>query len=190
MVSGLSNKEFSSTFRSINFPFKKKQVQTSLEIYHAAHGRYETYAPIKTFAAANINGKNHLVASYTCTPLVIFPMDALKGNSHVKGRTVAELGNWNTPLDMIVMEKGDDSYLLLANSSRALMKIKFSDLDNYSGSLTEPVTERSGIAGVDFINLPFVNVQQLDKMGDDKFVVIQRKGNGDLDLWTESNRWL
>jgi len=117
-------------------------------------------------------------------------MDDLKSDTHVKGRTVAELGSWNTPLDMIVMEKNDESYLLLANSNRALMKIKFSDLDSYSDSLTDPVSVASDIAGVNFLNLPFVNVQQLDKLGNDKFVVIQRKANGDLDLWTESNRWL
>src|SRR5688500_12844549 len=51
MVSGLSNQEFSSTFRSIPFPFTNKQDQSSLEIYHAAHKKYETYAPIRTFTA-------------------------------------------------------------------------------------------------------------------------------------------
>ena len=49
LVSGLSNKEFASTFRSIPFPFTDAQDQTSLEIWHAAHGKYETHAPIKTF---------------------------------------------------------------------------------------------------------------------------------------------
>ncbi|MGB3467422.1 MAG: hypothetical protein WBA74_19210 [Cyclobacteriaceae bacterium] len=190
MVSGLSNKEFSSTFRSIQFPFTDKQMQSSLEIYHAAHGRYETYAPIKAFTAANIGGKDQLIASYTCTPLVLFPLNELQPSEHVKGRTVAELGNWNTPLDMIVMEKDGKSYLLMANSSRALMKFKFEDLAQYDGSLTQRVGESAATAGVDFINLPFVNVQQLDKLGNDKFVFIQRKSNGDLDIVTQSNRWL
>ena len=190
MVTGLSNKEFSSTFRSIQFPFEEKQTLSSLEIYHAAHGKYETYAPIKAFTAATVGGKDHLIASYTCTPLVVFPMSSLKPDTHVKGRTVAELGNWNTPLDMIVLEKDGESYLLMANSSRALMKFKFSDIASFDGALTTQVEERAGTDGVDFINLPFVNVQQLDKLGDDQFVFIQRKGNGDLDLVTQNNRWL
>lgn len=190
MVTGLSNKEFGSTFRSINFPFDKKQTQSSLEIYHAAHGQYETNSPIKTFTAANVGGKDHLIASYTCTPLVVFPLDQLKPNEHVKGRTVAELGNWNTPLDMIVMEKEGNSFLLMANSSRALMKFKFADIENFNGGLTQRVSESADTDGIDFINLPFVNVQQLDKLGDDKFVFIQRKSNGDLDIVTQSNRWL
>ena len=57
LVSGLSNEEFGSTFRSIAFPFTDTQSQTSLEIYHAAHGRYETSSPIKTFTAATIDNE-------------------------------------------------------------------------------------------------------------------------------------
>ena len=52
MLSGISNQEFGSTFRKIAFPFNDKQEQASLEIYHAAHGRYETNAPIRTFTPA------------------------------------------------------------------------------------------------------------------------------------------
>jgi hypothetical protein len=63
MVSGLSNQEFSSTFRKINFPFTDKQDHATLEIFHAAHGRYETNAPIRTFTTAELNGKKYLVAS-------------------------------------------------------------------------------------------------------------------------------
>ena len=80
--------------------------------------------------------------------------------------------------------------MLMAYSSSALLKFKFSDIENYDGSLTTRVSERADTDGVDFINLPFVNVQQLDKLGDDKFGFIQRKSNGDLDVVTQSNRWL
>ncbi|MEO1253370.1 MAG: hypothetical protein AAFY41_00610, partial [Bacteroidota bacterium] len=121
MVTGLSDKEFSSTFRSLDFPFNSEQAQSSLEIYHAAHGKYETYAPVKTFTTADINGQPHIIASYTCTPLVLFPMSTLKPGEHTKGRTIAELGNWNTPLDMITMEKDGKNFLLLANSNRTVM---------------------------------------------------------------------
>ena len=190
MVSGLSNQEFGSTFRSIPFPFSSTQDHASLEIYHAAHGQYETHAPIKTFTAAEIDGQPNLIASYTCTPLVLFPLDQLKSGQHVKGRTVAELGNGNTPLDMIVMEKEGANYLLMANSNRAVMKIKFDDIKSFSESLTDPVTERSATAGVDYIALPMVNVLQLDKLDETQFVFIQRKSNGDLNLSTSSNRWL
>jgi len=191
MLTGLSNKEFGSTFRAIPFPFNGGQEMSSLEIYHAAHGRYETNSPIKAFTTASLEGENYVVASYTCTPLVIFPVSDLKPGQHVKGRTVAELGNRNTPLDMIVMEKENESYLLMANSSRALMRIKLSNVVNFNGSLTDPVEENSGTAGVDFIALPIVNVLQLARLDDNRFILLQRKSNGNLTLWTGANkRWL
>ena len=84
MLSGISNQEFSSAFRKIPFPFTDKQQQSSLEIYHAAHGKYETNSPIRTFTTATLNGKKYLVASYTCTPLVLFPMDELQAGQACK----------------------------------------------------------------------------------------------------------
>ena len=190
MVSGLSNKEFGSTFRSIPFPFTNTQDQASLEIYHAAHGRYETMAPIKTFTTTEINGKKYLLASYTCTPLVLFPLDELKAGSHVKGRTVAEMGSGNQPLDMITLKKGNDSYLIMTNSSRPVFKVKYKSIEAYQGSLTTPVVENFATAGVDFVSLPLTNVVQLDKLDDGRMVMLQRRSNGNLDLWTSSDRYL
>lgn len=189
LVTGLSNREFSSTFRKIPFPFMNVQDQASLEIFHAAHGRFETYAPIKTFTTAWLSGKKYLVASFTCTPLVLFPMDELQPGKHVKGRTVGEFGSGNSPLDIVTLKKGNDSMLLLANSNRPVMKVKYAALENYEGSLTEPVTESYATAGVDFVTLPVVNVLHLDKLDDQQVVVLQRKVNGDLDLWTAGERW-
>lgn len=190
MVSGLSSEEFASTFRSISFPFKDEQMYASLEIYHAAHGQYETHSPIKAFLPYEFNGKPHLVASYTCTPLVIFPLDQMEKGKHVKGKTVAELGNRNTPLDIISYKKNDKPYILMANSSRALMKIDPEKVATYKEYLTEPVKENSATAGVDFIALPYVNVQQLADYNDQFVVMVQRKANGSLDLETVSKRRL
>lgn len=190
MVTGLSNKEFASTFRSMSFPFGDSQTDASLEIYHAAHGQFETESPVKSFTSATINGKKHIIAGYTCTPLVVFPEDDLKKGSHTKGRTVAELGNWNTPMDMIVMQKENNSYLLIANTNRSVMKVKFSDIEQFQGSLTTEVEERSATAGVNFIALPFVNVMQMDRLDNGQFVMLKRELNGDLNLVTQSDRWL
>lgn len=190
MVSGLSNKEFGSTFRSIPFPFTNAQDQASLEIYHAAHGKYETMAPIKTFTTSEINGKKYLLASYTCTPLVLFPLDELKAGSHVKGRTVAEMGSGNQPLDIITLKKGNESFLIMANSSRPVFKVRYKSLEAYQGSLTTPVVENFATAGVDFVSLPLTNVIQLDKLDESRMVMLQRRSNGNLDLWTSSDRYL
>lgn len=190
MVSGLANEEFSSAFHAISFPFQEKQDLATLEIYHAAHGRYETYAPIKTFMPYQIGGKKYLVASYTCTPLVLFPMDEVKPGEHVKGKTIAELGNRNTPLDIIAYEKDGKSFLLLANTSRALMRIDPENISDFDDYLTEPVSNDQGTAGVHFLALPYVNVQQLDNLGDKQVVFLQRMANGDLNLHTPDIRRL
>jgi len=191
MLSGLSNQEFSSTFRRIPFPFTDKQEQSSLEIYHAAHGRYETNSPIRTFTTAELGGKKYLVASYTCTPLVLFPMDELKAGKHVKGRTVGEFGAGNSPIDMITLKKGADSYLVMANSNRPVMRVQYKNIETYAGSLTEPIKESYSTAGVNMVTLPVVNVLQMDKLDDTQVVVLQRVSNGDLNLWTApTQRWL
>ncbi len=188
MVTGLSNKEFASTFRSLPYPFNEKELDASLEIYHAAHGQYETHAPVKTFTTATIDGNPYIVASYTCTPLVLFPMSDLQPGKHVKGRTVAELGGGNTPLDMVVVDSENGSYLMMANSNRPVMKINMADVKDFSGSLTEPVDVPAATAGVDYINLPMTNVLQLDKYGP-TVITVKRQNNGDLDLQTLNTFW-
>ena len=189
-LSGLSNQEFASTFRSIDFPFNDKQESSSLEIYHAAHGKYETHAPIKAFVPTTINGKTHIVAGYTCTPLVVFPMSTIKPGKHNKGRTIAELGSGNSPVDMIEIENDGNRYLLIANSNRPLMKIDFKDLSSFQDSLTTPVTKKGAAEGLDYVNLPFVNVHQLDKLGDGGFIIIQRESNGNLALKSGNSWWV
>lgn len=190
LVSGLSNQQFSSTFRSIPFPFTNAQDQSSLEIYHAAHGQYETEAPIETFTVANLRGKKYVIASYTCTPLVLFPMDDLKPGTHVKGRTVGEFGAGNRPLDMITMKKGNELYLIISNTDRPVMKVKYSDIEAYKESLTSQVKEIFSTAGVPYISFPMTNVIQLDKLDETQFVYIQRDSDGELNLRTQNDRFL
>lgn len=190
MVSGLANEEFSSAFHAVPFPFREEQQLATLEIYHAAHGRYETYAPIKTFMPYKMDGKDYLIASYTCTPLVLFPMDEVEPGKHVKGKTLAELGNRNTPLDIISYEKDGKSFLLLANTSRALMRIDPEKISSFEDYLTEPVSDEEGTAGLHFVALPYVNVQQLDKLSNSQVLLLQRMPNGDLNLHTPDTRRL
>ena len=106
VVAGLSNEEFASNLRSIPFPFRLVSDGTSVEIYHAAHGKYETRSPVRTFVPFTLEGQPHLLAAYTCTPLVKFPISDLAEGKKIRGTTIAELGNRNRPLDMIVYEKG------------------------------------------------------------------------------------
>lgn len=145
LVAGLSNEEFSSTLRAIPFPFKTVANGTSVEIYHGSHGRFETRAPIRTFVPFNVGREPQLLAAYTCTPLVQFPLSDLKPGAKIKGKTIAELGNQNRPIDMIVYQKGGHDYLLLANSSRGVMKINTDKIEQTEG-ITAPVPDKKGLS--------------------------------------------
>ncbi len=186
MVSGLCNKEFSSSFRSISFPFTAKQDdEATLEMYHTSHGRYETTSPIRTFTTTTIDGKNYLVASYTCTPLVLFAMDELKPGAHVKGRTIAEMGNQNTPSNMIWLKENNQTYLVMANSARPAVKVSYDDIKQFQGSLTQQMPTAGG---TNFTRLPYEKVMQLAKLDDSRAVVIQKSATGDVDLWTSDGK--
>lgn len=190
LVSGLSNKEFSSTFRSISFPFDSKQEATSLEIWHAAHGKYETHAPIKTFTIIEMEGIEYLMASYTCTPLVLFPMNDLKDGVHSKGRTVAELGAGNSPLDMVSYEKDGKKYFLMSNTNRPVMRLDYEDIAGFQETLTEPVTEFGVATGVPYDNLPMPYVLQMDKLDDTNVVYMQRTASGEMVLQSRPTKWM
>ena len=180
-IAGLSNEEFASTLRKVAFPFDDSETATSIEIYHAAHQQYETHAPIRTLTAYNLDQAPHVLASYTCTPLVTFPVSKLENGVHLMGKTVAEFGSGNRPLDMIVYTSGDNDYILMANSNRALMKIDPRDIEK-SEAITTPVTERYGTAGTKFIAINQVGVQQIDNLNGDYVLALQRMSNGSLDL--------
>ena len=190
LVSGLSNKEFASTFRSIPFPFSNAQDYASLEIWHAAHGEYETHAPIKTFEVIELEGADYLMASYTCTPLVLFPLSDLKGGEHTKGRTVAELGAGNSPLDMVSYEKGGRTYFLMSNNNRPIMRIKYEDIANFKETLTQPVPVFAETEGVPYDNLPFPHVLQMDMLDASNVIYLQRTLAGDLLLRTRTTEWM
>ncbi len=190
LVSGLSNKEFGSTFRSIPFPFADAQDFASLEIWHAAHGEYETHAPIKTFDVIALDQVDYVMASYTCTPLVLFRLDELKDGTHTKGRTVAELGAGNTPLDMISYEKEGSTYFLMSNSNRPVMRFKYDAIANFKDTMTEPVPVFAETAGVAYDNLPFPYVLQMDNLDATQVIYLQRLSDGDLRLRVRSTEWM
>jgi hypothetical protein len=180
-VAGLSNEEWASNLRSIPFPFDKTDNGSSIQIFHGAHGRFETNAPIRVFAPYQIAGEDHLLAAYTCTPLVKVPVAQLKPGEKIKATTVAELGNRNRPLSIIVYKKGGKDYALMANSARGLMKIALEGVDTAKG-ITSPVRGGTGKAGLPYENIKELeNVQKLDAFDKGHAVVlIQNKGSLDL----------
>ena len=123
-LAGLSNEEFSSRLIAIPFPFSDEastaRRSRSTTAPTAGSRPSRRSAPSSPTRSSN---EPYLLAAYTCTPLVKVPVADLKAGAHVKGTTIAELGNRNRPLDMIVYQKDGKDYLLMANSSRGVMKI-------------------------------------------------------------------
>src|SRR5205085_825668 len=156
---------------------------TSVEIFHGNHGRVETNAPVRTFVPYKINGEQHLLAAYTCTPLVKVPISQLKPGTHVKGTTVAELGNMNRPLDMIVYQKGGKDYILMANSARGIMKITTDNVDKIAG-----ITERvggGGTAGLPYEKIAaWKDVVQLAKLDKEHALILVQPKDGSMTLDT------
>jgi hypothetical protein len=168
-IAGLSNEEFASKLRSIEFPFKGSDTGASVEIFHTNHNAVETRSPVRTFVPFNVGGEPQLLAAYTCTPLVSFPVSSLKSGQKIRGKTIAELGNRNNPLDMIVYEKDGKQYLLLSNSARGVMKINTDDIEKQP-ALTEKVSDKAGLTYETIDSLK--DVSQLDKLGNANALVL------------------
>lgn len=180
-IAGLSNEEFASKLRSVPFPFDKVDAGTSVEIYHGSHGRIETRSPIMTFTTYEIAAQPHIVAAYTCTPLVKLPLSDLKPGVKVRGTTVAELGNRNRPLDMFVYEKDGKHYILMANSSRGVMKITTEDIDT-KDSIERQIADKAGLPYDTIEDL--TGVLQLDRLNDSHAVALVQADDGSENLQT------
>jgi hypothetical protein len=181
IVAGLSNEEFASTLRAIPFPFKDADKGAGIQIFHGAHGKLETQAPIRTFTPYKVAGEDTILAAYTCTPLVKIPVKDLQAGAKVKGTTVAELGNRNTPLDMITYTKDGKNYILMANTARGVMKITADGIDKIDPITARPPTETAGAKYETISELK--DVMQLDKLDDTRALILVKSGTG-FDLKT------
>ena len=159
----------------VDFPFADVAAGASVDIYHGAHGRWETYAPVRTMAIFDIGEEPHVLAAYTCTPLVTFPVAGIHDEAKLEGRTVAELGNRNRPLDMVVYQKGGHNYALMANSSRGVMKVDLGEVASVA-----PITDRvADKAGLGYTTLSALEgVQQLDRYNDSLAVLLVQNDDG------------
>ena len=183
-VAGLSNEEFSSRLIAIPFPFSSEGFDgASIEIYHGSHGRLETKSPIRTFVTYKIQNEPDMLAAYTCTPLVKVPLSELKAGAHVKGTTIAELGNRNRPLDMIVYQKDGKDYLLMTNSSRGVMKIPTEGAGKCAG-YRRPASQQAGDRATKR-SPSLKGVVQMDQLDNRHAVLsLQEDPSGSIDLKT------
>ncbi len=180
IVAGISNEEFSSNLRSIPFPFQTAARGASIEFYHGSHAQYETNSPVRTFLPFTINNQDYILAAYTCTPLVKIPVSSLKAGAKVMGTTIAELGAGNRPLDMISYKKDGHDFILMANSSRGVMKLQADKLETYS-AITKPVPDKQGVPYETM--QAWIGVQQLEKVDNSTAVVLTANASS-MDLRT------
>jgi hypothetical protein len=179
LVAGASNEEFSSALRRIPFPFSDDMQTNSLEIFHVSHGKWETASPIRVFIP--FDGNTSVLASYTCTPVVHFPLADLQGSDPAKGRTIAELGSMNQPLDMIAYAHDGAEYLLVSNTRHPLLKIAAASIADQPALVepTEPV-------GVPREELSHEGASLMANLGAHQVLLLQRSSDGELGLHTYS----
>src|SRR5207248_453796 len=138
------------------------------------HGQFETRAPVRTFVPYQINGQAHLLAAYTCTPLVQFALSDLKPGAKIQGKTIAEFGNRNRPLDIIVYQKDGKDYLLMANSTRGVIKVAAEQITPGAESITAHVSDTKGLK---FEKIAWEGITQLDKLDARNALVVRATGN-------------
>jgi hypothetical protein len=171
LVAGTSNEEFASTLRRIPFPFNGDTLSNSLEIFHVSHSRYETAAPIRTFMPYADNSS--ILASYTCTPVVHFALSDIQSGTQLKGRTVAELGAGNTPIDIVAYQRDGEEYLLISGTKHPLLRIASADVDGQ-----EPLTQPKEPRGVPRAELPQAGVSRMANLNDSYVVMMQQEEVG------------
>jgi len=143
-VTGITNQRFASTLHRIPYPFNSTVATCTVEIWHPVHGQFETRAPIIRKVIFELNGEPYLFGVYGCTPLVRFPLSALKDGAHVRGDVIGELGYGANPIDMLTFTSPADSkeYLLVTIDTRSAAQIAVSEL------ATAPAQPTG--AGIDF----------------------------------------
>lgn len=127
-VAGISNEEFCSVLRRMSYPFDGTEKISNIEMYHIVHNNNESRAPIRSMAIDTIDGKEHLVAAYTCSPLVLIPLEELQDGEKVKAKTVGDMGN-GQPIDMVSFRLKGEKMLFVTNNSRSPMVIPLKGLN-------------------------------------------------------------
>ena len=180
VVAGLSNEEFASNLRTIPYPFSAATAPkgTAIEIWHASHGRFETQAPVRTFAVHRVRNEDVILASYTCTPLVVFRTAELAQGNKVMGKTIAELGSGNTPIDMVLYSKGNQNFILMSNTDLGLIKVSADNLDRFE-HISARIEDK---AGVPYQTLTQTGVQHLTRLDDNTALMLVASADGTQSL--------
>jgi hypothetical protein len=115
LVTALANDNFANRCFSIMAPLGNGAASScfSTDTYHVAHGQWETKAPIRTMMPYEENGKRFLVGAFLCTPIVKYSLEEMQPDAKIKGVSVIELGQGNTPQYMFAYEKDGHRFILM-----------------------------------------------------------------------------
>ena len=187
-VSGMSNAEFSSALRVVDYPFNNKVSTSSVEIFHAVHGQNETRAPIQTLQFVTLNNEDFILAAYTCTPLVLIPAKDIKDGAHIVGKTIAEMGYGNTPVDIIKFQsEGFDKKpyegIILANRNRTAQFVNSNDIAKSAAESSIGYAGMVEHTGTPISNLPMTGLLQMDDQDGYHIATMRRNDEtGSLEL--------
>ncbi len=117
-VAGVAHDDFQSSLRRIAYPFEGSQSLASVDMYHIVHDQYESRAPIRAMSVQQVDGKAQLVAAYTCSPVVLIPLEDIEDGAQISASTIMDMGN-GQPLDMVPFQMGDEPMLFVTNHSRS-----------------------------------------------------------------------
>jgi hypothetical protein len=178
-IAGLANTDFASTLRVARYPFTGGQNTAAVAIYHTTHDQIETRAPIRAMTIATLAGEPHLVAAYTCTPLVTIPLAAIKDGAKLTGKTIAELGFANAPHGMLAytaeVEGKSVDFVLVVNAQRAPDAIPVAEI---AAANARPGLDKfvpfGRIHGVQTVPLPLAGVFRIDNQDAARFVAPRR----------------
>ncbi|MBM3996642.1 MAG: hypothetical protein FJ303_21185 [Planctomycetes bacterium] len=174
-----------------------KSVSFSTETYHVGHGKWETKAPIICIMPYEDDGQTGVVGSFTCTPIVRYPLQDVESKDKVKGVSVVELGTGNTPRSMFAYEKNGKRYILV-NAARNNKKTAFGTSGYWAAKVdftllkeTTNVNEKAlwRVKGGNFqpntdrvsVATEFFGVHQMAKLDDTRALVI-RDDKGTMNL--------
>ena len=131
-----------------------------------------------TFLPYSVDNQPVIIAGYTCTPLVKFPVGSLRQGEKLLGTTMLELGAGNQPIDMVLYNKEGRDYLLMANTRHGVLKIPTAQF-----SSAPAITSQIGGTQGTFEHVATLSgIEQLDLLDAQRSIVLARASDGSRNL--------
>ncbi|MEL6546926.1 MAG: hypothetical protein AAFQ82_20030, partial [Myxococcota bacterium] len=191
LVAGLSTADFASSLWTVPTPLDGTVDTTTVEIYHAVHNQQETRAPIRAMKVVELDDEPYVIAAYTCTPLVAFPLAQLVDGVHVTGKTIGELGYGNTPADMLAFTGKDMKqqpfpvvFMTHKNQSAQVLSLHGLAQAVRQPGLNSPVMMMSKV-DLGALEVPMTGILHVEEQNEQMLVGLRRDAEeGDLELVT------